>query len=332
MPVRIVKDTPDNGVLNDVLNTGGGSSQGGGFDISTITNILGTLGSLSGGGGQQGNSGLGALGGLVNSFIGQQGGGNSGGGGGLGSLFNSLIGQQGGGNSGGGGLGSLFNVIGQVAGGQGNSGGMGDLGGLINTFIGGKNSSTGSNQGQGGGANPLLAAFASMAINACMRYASNKFMNNNSGGKSGFAMNAAAPNTSNAEQVLQHRLESAKVCVSLWNYACGSDRQFQNEEKQAIQTLIGEQVKFLFPDGVAEQSEVLNELQNTFSNPIPAEKIVQAAKSDPQFAGDLYGQACMLVAVDRSMQQTEKNFLDKLAVDFGLSSQTAQTIRSQFGL
>jgi uncharacterized membrane protein YebE (DUF533 family) len=311
MPVRIVKDTPDNGVLNDVLNTGGGSSQGGGFDISTITNILGTLGSLSGGGGQQGNSGLGGLGGLVNSFIGQQGGGSSGGG-----------------------LGSLFNVIGQVAGGQGNSGGMGDLGGLINTFISGNNNrSTGGNQGQGGGgANPLLAAFASMAINACMRFASNKFMNNNAGGSSGFAMNAAAPNTSNAEQVLQHRLESAKVCVSLWNYACGSDRQFQNEEKQAIQTLIGEQVKFLFPEDVAEQSEVLNELQNTFSNPIPAEKIVQAAKSDSQFAGDLYGQACMLVAVDRSMQQGEKNFLDKLAVDFGLSSQTAQTIRSQFGL
>ncbi|GAB4337436.1 MAG: hypothetical protein OHK0038_15850 [Flammeovirgaceae bacterium] len=325
MPVRIVKDTPDNGVLNDVLNnSGGGSSRGGGFDISTITNILGTLGNLSGG--QGGSGGMGALGGLVNSFINQQSGGGSSTSG-LGSLFNNLIGQQGGG------LGSLFNVIGQVTGNQGNNSRMVDLGGLINTFLSGSgNRSVSNNQNQGGGANPLLAAFASMAINACIRYASNKFMNNNSGGRSGFAMNTAAPNTNSAEQVLQHRLESAKVCVSLWNYACGSDRQFQNEEKQAIQTLINEQVKFLFPDSIAEQSEVLEELQNTFSNPVPAEKIVQAAQSDPQFAGDLYGQACMLIAVDKSLQQSERSFLDKLAVDFGLPPQTAQTIRSQFGL
>ncbi|MDW8289072.1 MAG: DUF533 domain-containing protein, partial [Flammeovirgaceae bacterium] len=146
---------------------------------------------------------------------------------------------------------------------------------------------------------------------------------------------ASAPGStsvSNAEQILQHRLESAKICVSLWNYACGADRQFQDSERQAIQMLMEQQVKFLFPENIAQQDEVLKELQQTFLQPLPMEEILRAARADVQFAGDLYGQACMLIAVDKSFQQTENQFLDRLANDFGLSPQVTQEIEKQFGL
>lgn len=350
MPVRIVKDAVDERSLNDVVNQNvrGNSSQGGGFDISTIANILGTLGSLTGGGGnteQRRQPSTGGLGGLVDAFIGQ----STTNTGGLGGLFNTLIGgnqqpqqPQTNNTHSGSGLGTLFNVIGQMNSGgntQPSGGGIGNLGNLVSMFL---NSNTNTNRTQpqnnnpqGNAVNPLVAAFVSMAIQTCMRYAMNQFFNQQKNRNTGFAMGTSAPGNpdfNQAEQILQHRLASAKICVSLWNYACGADHQFQDSEKQAIQMLIEQQVKFLFPENIARQDDVLNELQQTFLQPLPAEKIVEAARADMQFAGDLYGQACMLIAVDKSLQQSESQFLDKLASDFGLSPQTAQEIRKQFGL
>ncbi len=111
MPVRIVKDNPDETVVNEAFNFDNPSDQttnnnntkdqsggGGGFDISSIVNLLG------GGGQNQGNGGL--IGGLANLLGG--GGQQSGG---LGGLVNLL---------GGGGRqrqssNSLLSVLGSIA-------------------------------------------------------------------------------------------------------------------------------------------------------------------------------------------------------------------------
>jgi uncharacterized membrane protein YebE (DUF533 family) len=276
MPVRIVKDNPNEQSLGNALNN---TRQGGGnIDFSAIGSILNQLG-----GGQQGGGGLGKLLGGNNSAQ-------------VGSLINSVLGGGGG------------------------------------------RSSQPVKGGSGG--NALLQSLASMAINACLQFAMNRLTQ---GGGNLRASATAVPasgkpvagrpvntGTDAAEALLQQRMRSAEICVSLWSYTCGADSQLQEQEKEAIFSLIDSTVNELFPPDIAEQSEVRQELLQIFSKPWPYDKMVSAASADPKFATDLFGQACFLVAADRRVERTEDEFLKRLVKDLKIPQAEADNLRRQF--
>ncbi|MCU0451804.1 MAG: DUF533 domain-containing protein [Bernardetiaceae bacterium] len=289
MPVRIVKDNPDEMAMSEAFNFDNPNGQGGGGGGSGLGGLLDMLG--GGGGGQ---SQAGGLGGLL-----------------------SLLGG-GGQQSQAGGLGGLLNMLG--GGGQSQAGG---LGGLLNMLGGG-----GQVQ-RGGAGNSLMSMLGSMAISACMNYAMRKFTG---GGGGGGMFSQGAPTAQDAEQLLQQRFESARLCVSLWSYACGVDRQFADAEKDALQQLIQKTSSELFPQSVANQEEVHSEMIEAFNSPVEYRQIVEAARSDAEFAAELFGQACFLVAVDKNFSSGEQEFITQIGNDFGLEAGVVRGVRAQFGI
>ena len=290
MPVRIVKDNPDEMVVNDNFNfenpqdqgnQGGG--QGGGIDLSFLNNLLG-------------------------------------GGGGSINIMDMLGG--GGGNRGGG----ILDLLG--GGGQSNqssSGGL--LGGLISSFLGGGGNQ--NNRGGGQGGSSLLSTLGSMAVNACINYAINSFMNKG-GGKGSFSK--GAPTQEDMNNLLNERLHSAEMCVSIWSYSVYADDQLQTQEKQALQSLISDTVQQLFPSSVADQNEVRQVLLDRVNNPLDYNEVVQQASQDYNFAGQLYQQACLLIAADQALGGSEDNYLHDLADDLGLNENDAAAVRQKFGM
>jgi Protein of unknown function (DUF533) len=295
MPVRIVKDNPDEMAMSEAFNfdnpTGqsGGSGSGGGLG--------GLLDMLGGGGG--GQSQAGGLGGLL-----------------------SLLGGGGQQQSQAGGLGGLLNMLGG-GGGQSQAGG---LGGLLNMLGGG-----GGQVQRGGMGGSLMSMLGSLAISACMNYAMRKFTGGGGGGGGMFSQ-GAPPSAQDAEQLLQQRFESARLCVSLWSYACGVDRQFSEAEKDALQQLIQKTSSDLFPEGVANQQEVHSEMIEAFNSPLEYRQIAEAARSDAEFATELFGQACFLVAVDKNFSAGEQEFITQIGNDFGLDAQITRGVRAKFGI
>lgn len=296
MPVRIVKDNPDEMVVNDNFNfenpqdQGNQGGGGGGIDLSFLNNLLG------GGGGNQGGSG--------------------------GINIMDLLG--GGGNRGDGG-GGILDILG--GGGQSNqsSGGSGLLGGLINSFLGGGG---GSQVNRGGGNNGLLSVLGGMAVNACINYAINSFTNKGGGG----SFSKGAPTKEDVDGLLNERLASAEMCVSLWSYSVYADDQLQNQEKQALESLVNDTVHQLFPSSIADQNEVRQILMDKVNNPLDYDEVVKAASQDYNFAGQLYQQACLLIAADQALGGAEDNYLHDLADDLGLDANDATTIRQKFGM
>jgi uncharacterized membrane protein YebE (DUF533 family) len=300
MPVRIVKDNPDEMVVNDNFNfenpqdqgNQGSGGQGGGIDLSFLNNLLG-----GGGGGQ---------GGGINIM--------------------DLLGGGSGNNRGGGGILDLLGGGGQSN--QGGSGGAGLLGGLISSFLGG-GSGNQVNRGGSSGGNGLLSMLGGMAVNACINYAINSFMNKG-GGKGSFSK--GAPTQEDMNDLLNERLHSAEMCVSIWSYSVYADEQLQTQEKQALQSLINDTVQQLFPSSVADQNEVRQILLDRVNNPLDYNEIVNAASQDYNFAGQLYQQACLLIAADQVLGGAEDNYLQDLADDLGLSANDAATVRQKFGM
>jgi uncharacterized membrane protein YebE (DUF533 family) len=299
MPVRIVKDNPDEMVVNENFNfenpqdqgNQNSGNQGGGIDLSFLDNLLG--------------------------------GGGKGGGGGINIM--DLLGGGGGNSRGGGGI---LDLLG--GGGQSNQGGGGGLlGGLISSFLGG-----GSNQGNRGGGNNsggggLLSVLGSMAVNACINYAVNSFMNKG-GGKGSFSK--GAPSQEDVNDLLNERLHSAEMCVSIWSYSVYADDQLQSQEKKALESLINDTVNQLFPTSVADQNEVRQVLLNRVNNPLDYNEVINAASQDYNFAGQLYQQACLLIAADQALGGAEDSYLQDLADDLGLDANEAATVRQKFGM
>lgn len=292
MPVRIVKDNPDEMVVNDNFdfdnpqNQVKGNQGGGGIDLSFLNELLG-------GGGQKGG----------------------------GSILD-LLGGGGQGNSSGGGILDL------LGGGQTNQGGGGLLGGLINSFLGGQ----GGNRQQvnnSNNTNSLLSVLGSMAVNACINYAVNSFMNK--GGGRSFSK-GAPPSKEDVDGLLNERLNSAEVCVSLWSHTVFADQELQPQEEQVLEQLISDTVNQLFPPSIANQTEVRQILMDRVHNPLGYDEVVGLARQDYNFGGQLYQQACLLIAADKMLGGEEDDYIHHLASDLGLQPSDAQAIRQKFGL
>lgn len=291
MPVRIVKDNPDEMVVNDNFNFDNPQNQvkdnqgGGGIDLSFLNELLG-------GGGQKGGG--------------------------------SILDLLGGGGQGSGG-GGILDLLG---GGKTNQSGGGLLGGLINSFLGGQGGS-GQQVNRGSNSNSLLSVLGSMAVNACINYAINSFMNK--GGGRSFSK-GAPPSKEDVDGLLNERLNSAEVCVSLWSHTVFADQELQTQEKQVLEQLIDDTVNQLFPPSIANQNEVSQILVNRVNNPLDYDEVIGLARQDYNFAGQLYQQACLLIAADKMLGGEEDDYIHNLASDLGLQKNDAQAIRQKFGL
>lgn len=279
MPVRIVKDSPDETVVNENFNfenpqeqgQSGGGSGGQGIDLSFLNDLLGGGGTKGGGGG-------------ILDFLG---GGQS---------------SQG--------------------------GGSGLLGGLISSFLGGGDSQQSKNKG-GNSSSGILSALGGMAVNACINFAVNSFMNK---GKGGMFSQGRPPSKEDVDGLLNERLRSAEICVSLWAHTAFADQQMQAQEKQIIGQLVKDTVKQLFPESIAEQSEVEKLLLDKVSNPMDYDDVVDEASQDYNFAAQLYQQACLLTAADKAFGKAEDDYIYNLASDLSIDDNDAQTIRQKFGI
>jgi uncharacterized membrane protein YebE (DUF533 family) len=275
MPVRIVKDNPDEMVVNDNFNFESpqeqgqsGSSGSGGIDLSFLNDLLG-------GGGKQGG-------------------------------------------------GSILDLLG---GGQSKQGGSGMLGGLISSFLGGGGNQQQNRQGNNSGG--LLSVLGGMAVNACINFAVNSFMNK---GKGGAFSQGMPPNKEDVDGLLNERLRSAEICVSLWTHTAFADRQMHANEKQVIAQLINDTVQQLFPASIAQQDEVEQLLLDKIDNPMDYDDVVDEASQDYNFAVQLFQQACLLTAADKALGKAEDNYLSNLASDLGIDEGDAQAIREKFGM
>ncbi len=279
MPVRIVKDNPDEMVVNDNFNfenpqeqgQSGGSGGGGGIDLSFLNDLLG------GGGGKQGG-------------------------------------------------GSILDLLGGS--GKSSQGGSGMLGGLISSFLGGGGNQQQNKQGNSSGGG-LLSVLGGMAVNACINYAVSSFMNK---GKGGAFSQGMPPNKEDVDGLLNERLRSAEICVSLWAHTAFADKQMHANEKQVIGQLINDTVQQLFPASIAQQDEVEQLLLDKIDNPMDYDDVVDEASQDYNFAVQLFQQACLLVAADKALGNAEDNYLSNLASDLGIDDGDAQAIREKFGM
>jgi uncharacterized membrane protein YebE (DUF533 family) len=194
-----------------------------------------------------------------------------------------------------------------------------DLSGIANMLFGG-----------GGRGNSALSSLSSLAIGACVGYAVNYFQQSKS--------SATTKNTGSShskddlEDLYQARMAASTICVSLWGYAVGADRDFNQDEEQAVGNLLEDTIQNLFPSNVANQDEVRQELTEIFNNPIPYEDIIGQASQNRNFAMQLYQQAALIVAADGNYQRRERDFLTNLAQDLGLSSSDVNPIHRKFGL
>jgi uncharacterized membrane protein YebE (DUF533 family) len=196
-----------------------------------------------------------------------------------------------------------------------------DLGNIANLLFGGGGSSSSNTN------NSLFGNLASMAIGACVGYAVEYFRNSHQQQRA-----AGSYSRQEAEELYQARMAATQVCVSIWSYAVGADREFNEAEEQQVQELISHTVNELFPSKVADQDLVRQEMMAMFENPMPYEDAVRQATRDKNFALQVYHQAAMLVAADRSYVGREQNFMNDLAKDLRLSGTDIRPIHQKLGL
>lgn len=193
---------------------------------------------------------------------------------------------------------------------QQSSGGF-DLGGIANMLFGSGGSSSNNS-------NSIFASLASMAIGACVNYAANSFQNSRA--TSTQSMQGSSRSQEDVEELYQSRMQGASIAVSLWAYAVGADRNFNDEERQAVERLLNDTIQQLFPSEVANQNEVRQELRQIFENPMSYDDVIGQASQNSVFAKQLYQQAALIVNSDGNNSSREKDFLSNLAADLGINS------------
>lgn len=227
-----------------------------------------------------------------------------GGGGGLMESLGGLLGGQRGGGGGGlgGMLGDVLNQAGQAVGGKQNLA-LGGLGALAGALLGGGGKSLGG--ALGGGVMALLGAMAFKALKG-------------SGQSTGqVPLGLLEPQTEADQQALEQHTEL--VLKAMIN-AAKSDGQIDEEE---IQRIVGK-LQEVGADA-DDQRYVLTQMQK----PLETEKLISAARGQPELAAQIYAASLMAIEVDTS---AEKDYLGKLASGLRLNAEVTRRIEQMVGL
>jgi uncharacterized membrane protein YebE (DUF533 family) len=130
------------------------------------------------------------------------------------------------------------------------------------------------------------------------------------------------------------RLEYAKILVSLWSYACSADGAFHDKEGN----LVGEMVRALFEPGSIladyeeSRSEVVEILSDIFDEPLPMKTIAKVVEGNDQYALNFFEDAVCIVSADGKLKESERSFLDDLALEFKLSNIDKQQVEKKYDL
>jgi uncharacterized membrane protein YebE (DUF533 family) len=196
-----------------------------------------------------------------------------------------------------------------------------------NGWGGGGSNNNNSNAGSG-----LFGFLGSLAINACINYAFQAFSGGGGGSNKPNRRNTQQNhfNREEADELLQERLASAELCVSLWAHIAFADGKMQQAERQAIDQLIRDTVGKLFPQDIADQTEASSILQKRLKSPQDYQTVVRQASNDSRFSLQLFEQACLLASSDYAIEDNENVFLANLANDLHLNPDDVAKIRSQY--
>ena len=134
------------------------------------------------------------------------------------------------------------------------------------------------------------------------------------------------------ENVFQERFLAATMCVSMWAYTCGADGRFEGAESKAFDTLLIQIVTHLFPPQVANSEQVKTELTAFLSNPIDYMQIVSFCKEQNEFTMRLIEQMCWLSASDLVPHISEKQFITRFATDTNIGISELSEIFTKYNL
>ncbi len=134
------------------------------------------------------------------------------------------------------------------------------------------------------------------------------------------------------ESLILERLEFAKVCVSLWAHCCSLDGEFTEEEDEMTDSMISSLFDddSLFPEELTNQEVVAEILIETFNDPLPIGSIIDTAKDNHQLAAIFYQDACLIFTADGTIEDEEREFLDDLASELGLSRMDKKMIDRKY--
>lgn len=268
----------------------------------------GLAGMLGGASGQQGGGAAGAGGGLGDLLSSVLGGGRGGSGGGLGGLLSSVLGggQQGGGAAGAGGIGDLLSGMlgeaGKAVGGNKNLA-VGGLGALIGSLLGGGGKSLGGAVGGG-----LMALLGVLAFNA---------LKGSGQPKTQIPAGLLEPTTDAEQRQLE---QSSELVLRAMINATKADGQVDPNEVKRIMGKV---------DEIGVDEEGRRYLMNQFQQPMETDKLIAAAKGQPELAAQMYAASLLAIEVDT---QAEKNYLDQFASGLGLVPEVTGRIQQMVGL
>ncbi|MBP9889856.1 MAG: DUF533 domain-containing protein [Leptospiraceae bacterium] len=159
-----------------------------------------------------------------------------------------------------------------------------------------------------------IGTLGPLALEAYDRYASNK-RNAGIDESDGLSRNEK-------EELIEIRLDFAKVLVSIWKYSAMADGVIQDEEDELINEMIDGfwADDSLFPWQLVNQKETQADLMNTFNRPLSLDTIKEYVGDDTELALDLYDNACCIIAQDEKLKKGEEEILIKLAKELNLNS------------
>lgn len=141
------------------------------------------------------------------------------------------------------------------------------------------------------------------------------------------ALRGKTKNAAEREEIIEKRVEYARILLSVWSHAGMADGRLQAREDDLVSEMVGalfEQNSLFPPDMIGDEDadSIMGELINSFENPIPMEKIAKDIKKlkDEELSAHIFEDAVTIVAVDGKMEKTEKSFLNELGKSLGLSA------------
>ena len=142
-----------------------------------------------------------------------------------------------------------------------------------------------------------IGTLGPLALEAYDRYASNK-RNAGIDESDGLSRNEK-------EELIEIRLDFAKVLVSIWKYSAMADGVIQDEEDELINEMIDGfwADDSLFPWQLVNQKETQADLMNTFNRPLSLDTIKEYVGDDTELALDLYDNACCIIAQDEKLKK-----------------------------
>lgn len=228
---------------------------------------------------------------------------SAGSGGGLGSILSQTLGKGGGAAGGGlgGVLGNVLNDAERVTGGRQNLA-LGGLGALAGAILGGGGKSIGG--AVGGGLMALLGAMAYQALKS-------------EGRKPEVPLGLVEPQSQAEQQLLEQQSE---IVLKAMINAAKADGQIDPSEVQRITGKLQESGA----DRDAQQYVMTEMLK-----PMDTASVVAATQGQPTLAAEVYAASLLAIEVDTP---AEKEYLDRLSGDLGLSPEVTQRIRELVGL